>query len=34
MSGIAVARMQCMRDIRLFILGHIALIAVAVLGSI
>lgn len=24
----------CMRDIRLFILGHLALVAVAVLGSL
>jgi hypothetical protein len=31
--GTPAARTIVMRDIRLFILGHIALIAVAVLGS-
>jgi hypothetical protein len=34
MRGTPPARTVGMRDIRLFILGHIALIAVAVLGSI
>jgi hypothetical protein len=32
--GTVDARTECMRDIRLFIVGHVMLIAVAVLGSI